>query len=63
MERCEYCGTSFIKGESCDIGVGFMQVTVDEPNCDCYEIDECLACGLASNKGELRRHHCGGWDE
>ena len=63
MERCEYCGTPFIKGESCDIGVGFMQVTADEPNCECYETDVCLDCGLVSNNGELDRHDCGGRDE
>ena len=63
MERCVYCGTPFIKSESCDIGVSSMQVTDGEPNCDCYEIAECFACGLASNKGELERHYCGNYKE
>ncbi|HEY9570044.1 MAG TPA: hypothetical protein VIR26_03560 [Metalysinibacillus sp.] len=62
MERCEYCGTPFIKGESCDIGVGFMQVTADEPNCECYEETECTLCFLPLTKGELKEHYeC--WDE
>ena len=56
MERCEYCGASFIKGESCDIGVGFMQVTADEPSCDCYESAYCESCCEEVVLGYLEQH-------
>lgn len=65
MESCEYCGTPFIKGESCDIGVGFMQVTADEPNCDCYNTYTCPDCGASCIEAELEEHelHCEAGDD
>lgn len=65
MERCEYCGTPFIKGESSDIGVGFMQVAADEPNCDCYESVDCNKCGGEYLLREIDEHesHCEVGDE
>ena len=59
---CEYCSKPFYKGESVDVGVGFMQVTDDEPSCDCYEEAACVLCSLPLTKGELKEHfEC--WDE
>lgn len=36
-EYCKYCGEPYIKGDSVDVGVGFMQVFADEPSCDCED--------------------------
>ena len=56
--RCEYCSKPFYKGDSVDIGVGFMQVTADEPSCDCYDIGNCPNCGEELLIGEWRNHEC-----
>lgn len=37
MRRCEICGTPYMRGTMVDIGVGFIQVSEDEPACHCYE--------------------------
>lgn len=34
-EECQYCGEPYLRGDSVDVGVGFMQMFADEPSCDC----------------------------
>ena len=58
MERCEYCGTPFMKGETVDIGVGYMQVTANEPSCGCYDLENCPNCGEELSVGEMEYHYC-----
>lgn len=36
-EQCQWCGAPFLKGDSVDVGVGFMQMFADEPSCDCED--------------------------
>lgn len=39
MQVCPHCNTPYCEGDSVDIGIGFMQVSEDEPNCDCEYIE------------------------
>lgn len=39
MKRCPHCNKEYLQGELVDIGIGFQQVTEDEPNCDCEYIE------------------------
>ena len=55
---CEYCSKPFYKGETVDVGVGFIQVTDDEPSCDCYNTENCPNCGEELLVSEWENHEC-----
>ena len=47
MRRCIYCDKPYVRGTMIDVGVGFIQVSEDEPDCSCEyeEWLECANCG------------------
>lgn len=51
--RCPRCNAPFTIGHKEDVGVGFLQVSSDEPSCDCFTDDDLLRCKRCHYKYDI----------